>query len=335
MAGNLISVIANDLNIEDDFKMRLMNSGSDANIYLLETMARTYVRITSLIPHILISSIEDKSITYCLKRLRADKLCIFDVIPFDMNGSINLVTMNKLIRPNTILISITAARSEIGIITSYNAINMVTSIAKVPLHVDATQIIGRMDFKPKTLKIDIITVSCNKFGAPSGLGFLAIKTELLLGYKLNINRPGSLNEYAIKKGIIAYNEWMLHRNERLEYALKVRNAFKKFVSANIKSFYLNELSSIEAVELLEEKITPLIIWLEPSNQHVRIPHVISFAIYPSRTLLETPPELKKIPQLILREIKCPPLICDCGFYFEFPYDVTSDLIKKIANALLI
>lgn len=91
------------------------------------------------------------------------------------NGKVDIEHLKSLIRDDTILVSITAVNSEIGIIEPIEEIGaLLREYPKIFYHVDMTQSIGKMKINLKD--IDLASFSAHKFFGVKGIGVL-IKRE--------------------------------------------------------------------------------------------------------------------------------------------------------------
>ena len=88
--------------------------------------------------HIITTKIEHKAILNSCKQLEKEgfEITYLDV---DSNGLINLSELEKLIRKDTILISVMFANNEIGTIEPISDIGKIAKKYYIPFHVDAVQ----------------------------------------------------------------------------------------------------------------------------------------------------------------------------------------------------
>ena len=93
------------------------------------------------------------------------------------NGKVDLEHLKSLIREDTILVSITAVNSEIGIIEPIEEIGlMLKEYPKIFYHVDMTQSIGKM--KLDLSNVDLASFSAHKFFGVKGIGVLMKKESI-------------------------------------------------------------------------------------------------------------------------------------------------------------
>ena len=137
-------------------------------------------------PHIIVSTIEHKSVLETAERLRALGADVSYIRP-NPEGIISPRDIRDAIKPETILVSIMYANNEIG------AIQLIAEIAKVirnfrkshyslhtthyfPLfHTDATQAVNYCDMNIAKLGVDLLTMNSPKVYGPAGIGALFIK----------------------------------------------------------------------------------------------------------------------------------------------------------------
>ena len=101
----------------------------------------------------------------------------FDVTYLDVDeyGFVNPTDVEKAIRPDTALVSIMYANSEIGTIEPISEIGQICKKHGVVFHTDAVQAVGTIPVDVKKDNIDLLSISGQKFHAPKGIGVLYIK----------------------------------------------------------------------------------------------------------------------------------------------------------------
>ena len=102
------------------------------------------------------------------------------LLPVDATGRIDPEVLRKLLRPETVLVSIGAACGEIGTVQPLGDIARITRAAGVPLHVDAVGALGRVPFGGEAVGLDLVTVSSNDLYGPPGAGALWVRQGIKL-----------------------------------------------------------------------------------------------------------------------------------------------------------
>ena len=126
--------------------------------------------------HIITTEFEHSSIYGPIGYLQKEGFDVDFVKTLD-NGKVDLEHLKSLIRDDTILVSITAVNSEIGIIEPIEEIGlMLRDYPKIFYHVDMTQSIGKM--KLDLTNIDLASFSAHKFFGVKGIGVLVKKENI-------------------------------------------------------------------------------------------------------------------------------------------------------------
>jgi cysteine desulfurase len=95
------------------------------------------------------------------------------------DGTVDLEHLNSLLTDDTILVSINAINSEIGIIQPINEIGKIVSkFPKCFYHVDVTQAISKIDVDLSN--VDLASFSAHKFFGLKGIGILIKKEKIAL-----------------------------------------------------------------------------------------------------------------------------------------------------------
>ena len=152
--------------------------------------------------HIVTSQIEHFSVMHPCRTLERQG---FEVtrLPVDAQGVIDPDSVRKALRPNTALVSLVHASSEIGTIEPMAEIGRACREAGVPLHVDAANTAGNVPVDVRLLEADLLTVSPHMFYGPKGIGALYCRRGLRLpplmegGTQEEGRRPGTENVPAI------------------------------------------------------------------------------------------------------------------------------------------
>jgi len=100
----------------------------------------------------------------------------------DSTGAIAPEALREALRPDTILVSLMLVNNETGAVTDLAAMSRVLKEtgSQALLHTDAVQAFMKLDFTPKSLGADLVSISGHKIHAPKGIGALYIRKGLRL-----------------------------------------------------------------------------------------------------------------------------------------------------------
>ncbi len=143
--------------------------------------------------HIIVSSIEHDSILESVKSLTFEG---YDVsyVPVDRDGIIDINTFEKMIREDTVMVSIMLANNEVGTIQPLNEVIEIAHQHNILVHSDIVQAIGKVDTDISNL--DLVTLSAHKSYGPKGVGALGFKK----GVKIRAIIDGGGQEYNLRSG---------------------------------------------------------------------------------------------------------------------------------------
>lgn len=135
---------------------------------------------------LVVSQIEHASVLEVAKAAEAAGRRV-EWIPVDAAGVISLESLQRVLHrydggsdgfPRPALVSLMAANNETGVLQPISAAASQCRAAGVPLHVDATQIVGKLPFSFDELAVDALTFAAHKFHGPAGIGGLLLRESV-------------------------------------------------------------------------------------------------------------------------------------------------------------
>jgi len=211
--------------------------------------------------HIIISAIEHPAVTKSAQQL--EKLGFeLTYAPVDDKGFVKVDELAKLIRKDTILVSIMAVNNEIGSIQPIKEIaDLLEEYPTIHFHVDAVQAIGKVpveEFLPS--RVDFAVFSGHKFHGPRGVGFIYAKA----GKKLEPLLTGGGQEFD-RRSTTENTPAIVAMAKALRLYLTDEELKTKH-TANIKQFLFDSLKTFDKT----------IFFSDVDNQFA--PHILTFGI---------------------------------------------------------
>ncbi|MFA5369073.1 MAG: cysteine desulfurase family protein [Candidatus Paceibacterota bacterium] len=147
--------------------------------------------------HIITSAIEHDSILEPYADLKKQGIEI-TYIPVKGNGVVDIESLKKAIKKETILVSIMYANNEVGSIQPIAEIGKLLSKInhKIYFHTDATQAVNALPCDVKKLGVDYLSLSGHKIYGPKGVGALFVKS----GSPLKALQLGGHQEKNLRSG---------------------------------------------------------------------------------------------------------------------------------------
>jgi len=180
--------------------------------------------------HILSSLAEHSSIRSTLESLSLKNYEV-TFLPLNQSGRIDIESLKKATREDTVLIAIQHANSEIGSIQPIQEIAEWSKEQGILFHCDCVHSFAKMDLKPIANVVDSISLSSHKFYGPKGIGVAYINPRL--AWKQHYPgtshesgfRPGTVNVPAIAAMTIAAQNCHNELQTELQRAKKLRELF--------------------------------------------------------------------------------------------------------------
>jgi len=171
------------------------------------------------------------------------------MVPVDKEGFIQLRELEKLIRKDTILVSIMHANGEVGTIQNISEIAKVVKNSGAIFHTDAIASTGAIPVNVKELGVDALSIAGNQFYGPKGSGALWLRSGLRLiplmdgGIQEGGRRPGTEDIAAIVGMGKAAELATKNMKERIEKLSGLRDALIKGILGKIDHVVLTGNSS--------------------------------------------------------------------------------------------
>ena len=128
---------------------------------------------------IVISSVEHSSVLEAAARLEQEGFEVVRIAP-QIDGRVYAEDVAEAVNDDTILVSVMLVNNETGAVMPVKDIFEAARDKndKIICHTDAVQAFGKLDFSPKKLGADLLSVSAHKVHAPKGCGALYIKRRV-------------------------------------------------------------------------------------------------------------------------------------------------------------
>ena len=152
------------------------SGASEANNFALKSLAKLGRHVGK---HIISTPLEHSSVSGSLTALQEQGYEI-DLVDIKQDGTIDLDHLRELLRPDTVLVAVTAVDSELGVVQPVAEVAaLLKEYPHCRLHVDATQAVGKLPL-PAFDGIDTMSLTAHKFYGLNGIGVLVKRRGLAL-----------------------------------------------------------------------------------------------------------------------------------------------------------
>lgn len=289
--------------------------------------------------HVIFSEIEHFSVMQAFKSM--EKLGFTSSqLKVDTNGIIKADELEKLIKDDTILISVMLANHEIGtiepvaeiaaILKKVNAERAARKIQPVYLHTDAVAAAGVIPVDVETLGVDLLSMAATSFYGPKGAAALYIRKGVRInplidgGIQEGGRRAGLENVAAIVgmgKAAELAKENMAERNKKME---PLRDLLIELILKNIPQVRLNG----DAKKRLPNNVNVAVEYIEGESMLMWLDDV---GIAASSGSACTSKALKA--SHVLLSIGVPIEVCHGSMLFSLNKDITKEDIEYTAAEL--
>lgn len=227
--------------------------------------------ITKNLPHVITSNIEHSSVLEVCKYLTENKLAEVTYVPVEQSGIIDPKKIKKVMRKETILVSVMYANNEIGTIQPIKEIakeirhfNKLNN-TKVLLHTDATQAINYLEINVEKLGIDLMSFNAGKIYGPKGIGALYIRRRTPVRKIIF----GGDQEYGMRAGTENLAS-VVGFAKALEITEKIKEKENKRLK-KLQDYFIKKLQNLEKGIVLNGDLENRL----PNNINITIPKIPS------------------------------------------------------------
>ena len=225
----------------DSREIFFTSCGTEADNWVLEGASDALRRKGN---HIITSRIEHHAILHTCEYLEKHgfEVTYLDV---DSEGFVHPETLEKAIRPETVLISIMMVNNEIGTIQPIKELAAVAKKHGVLFHTDAVQGLGNVPIDVKDLGVDFLSMSAHKIYGPKGIGALYMRRGIRIstfmhgGAQESKKRAGTENTAGIVGFGKAAEMAMEGLSEHIRHSTDLRNYFWEKIESSISGVQLN------------------------------------------------------------------------------------------------
>lgn len=176
----IINLFKENTCLNDNMEIVYTSGSSESNNLAIKGVAQSYKENGK---HIISTFLEHSSVSSPLSYLKEQGYEI-DIVGITSDGKVDVDELKRLIRDDTILVSVCYVDSEVGNVQPIQEIaELVSKYPNCFLHVDATQAVGKteVDFSG----IDLISFAPHKFNGLNGFGGLLKKKDMVLEPLIN------------------------------------------------------------------------------------------------------------------------------------------------------
>ena len=224
--------IADILNIKPDELIYTSGATESNNLAIFGTAYR-YKNFGN---HILVSSLEHNSVMSACLRLQEEGYEI-EIIPVNRDGVVDIDFLKSMIRPTTILVSVTSVDSELGIKQPIQEIGkLLKNYDHIVFHTDASQAIGKINIDIQNA--DLVTIAPHKFYGLMGISILVkrknieLKPQILGGKSTTVYRSGTPNTNLIASTAVAVEKAYKNLNDRYNYVSELHDYLSNLLKQN-------------------------------------------------------------------------------------------------------
>jgi len=164
------------------------------------------------------------------------------------DGTVNPTEFKKSISNATALSSFIYVNNEIGAVNDVIALSIISHGHNVPIHIDATQALGKIDFDVSNIQCDFLSASAHKIYGPKGIGCAFIKSDKYGMPPISALIHGGEQENGIRAGTLAVHN-IVGFGKAAEIALRDQEKNHKHINM-LDDFFVSQLAQIDDIRIL-------------------------------------------------------------------------------------
>ena len=234
----MAQILGTQLDRERSDLLVFTSGGTEANNLALFGLARQSPG------RVIVSSVEHPSVRGTCEELarRGFELVELAVEP---SGEISVESLASSLTENTRLVSVMWGNNETGVLQPVREIAARCRAARVPLHTDAVQVVGKRRVDFRKLGAAALSLSAHKFQGPIGIGALLVRGDVMLepqlfgGFQQQGLRAGT-EPVALIVGMCTALEVCCRKAGRLAaHVTDLRDQFEAIILAEIPDLVIN------------------------------------------------------------------------------------------------
>ena len=221
--------------------------------------------------HILVSSLEHNSVMSSCLRLQEEGFEV-EIIPVNKDGIVDIDVLKSMIRPTTILVSVTSVDSELGIKQPIEEIgNFLKNYDHIVFHTDASQAIGKINIDIQNA--DLVTIAPHKFYGLMGISILVkrnnieLKPQILGGKSTTVYRSGTPNTNLIASTAVAIEKAYKNLDERYKYVKELHDYLINLLKQNKDVIINSTANSLPYTINISVKKVKSVFFVDKLNQN--------------------------------------------------------------------
>ncbi len=228
------------------------SGATESNNLTLKGVVKAYYVKYNKKPHIITTQFEHHCVLESCLALEKNNEAEITYLPVYKDGIVRVGDVKKVIKKNSILVSIMYVNNETGTVQPIAEIgkylniynNRLTANSKILFHTDATQAVNYFNCDVKKLNVDLLSLSGHKIYGPKGIGALYIKKGTLIkriqdgGEQENKLRAGTHNVPGIV-GLGSAIAEIKNQKSKIKIIKDLRDYLIKRILIEIPNSYLN------------------------------------------------------------------------------------------------